>query len=123
MRASVAASLDADGVAAVNLAGELDNSGAGGAVGTRHALHRQCRTAAQFGRSAERTDPRSLWPNGRAHGRALRAARAGAAGGGLTKAIMTAPHSMLDERGLLTEISIDAVEDAALSLLHAGGLQ
>ena len=119
---AIASSLDADGVAALDLAGELDLLAQAALlqratlfVGNDSALMHlaaamKAPTLGLFGPS----DERLRGPHG-ARSRALR--------GRPYEDIMGLAQGALDGQSLMEDVSVDAVEAAALALLHAGGLQ
>lgn len=116
---TIAASLDADGVPAIDLGRSLDLNAAGAllenatlCIGNDNALtHIAAAVGAPTLTLFGPTDERVRAPYG-PRARTLR--------GRDLEAIATAG---LDERAAMDDVSVDAVEAAALDLLHAGGLR
>lgn len=115
----IAASLDADGVTALDLGGRLDLNAAGAllerttlCIGNDNALaHIAAAVGAPTLTLFGPTDERVRAPYG-PRARTLR--------GRDLEAIIV---SGLDERAAMNDVTVDAVEAAALDLLHAGGLR
>ncbi|WP_395644505.1 glycosyltransferase family 9 protein [Terricaulis sp.] len=116
---AVAASLDADGVAALDLSGRLDLNAAAAllenatlCLGNDNALtHIAAAVGAPTLTLFGPTDERVRAPHG-PRARTLRG-----------RDLETIADSALDERAAMDDLSVDAVEAAALELLHAGGLR
>lgn len=117
---AIAASLDADGVAALDLGRKLDLLAAAAlleratvCIGNDNALtHIAAAVGAPTLTLFGPTDERFRAP----HGPRTRTLR-----GRPLEEIAALP--MLDERAAMEDVSVDAVEAAALDLLHAGGLR
>jgi ADP-heptose:LPS heptosyltransferase len=118
---SVAASLDADGVPALDAAGKLDLLASAALLERATLLIANANPLMQIGAAMGAptlglfgpTDERVFGPTG-PRSRALR--------GRAYEEIMALEHAGLDARPLMDDLSVDAVEAAALDLLHAGGL-
>lgn len=118
----VAASLDADGIGARDLGRKLDLLGAAAllteatlCIGNDNALtHISAAVGAPTLTLFGPTDERVRAPFGQ-RTRALR--------GRAYEEIMGSARTGLDDASLMADISVDAVEAAAVALLHAGGLR
>lgn len=118
---AIAASLDADGVSAVDLAGQVDLLSAA-ALLERATLLIADDNALMHAGAAMGAPTLGLFGPSDERVRGPFGPRARALRGRPFAEIMAATHAGLDDRAPMEDVSVDAVEAAALELLHAGGL-